>query len=216
MQPGPALFVSNRMKTPTLFASLLLVAGCTTPAYVSPVEVTRFTAPAAAQLGRGLIAVMAAPGDPGANSLEFSIYRDAVAAELARIGYTVAPGGNGVQMAEIVLERGVNAAAPASNRGPVSVGVGGSTGGYGSGVGLGVGFNFGGGQRADELHRQLRVTIRGAGGGAAASAPIWEGRANFTATTNSDYAGEQAAATRLAQALFAGFPGQSGETIEVE
>ena len=44
---------------------------------------------------------------------------------------------------------------------------------------------------------------------------LWEGRARFTATANSDYADQRAAAARLADALFSGFPGRSGETIEV-
>ena len=51
---------------------------------------------------------------------------------------------------------------------------------------------------------------------ASATDALWEGRARFTATVNSDYADRQAAAAKLADALFSGFPGQSGETIEVE
>jgi len=204
------------MRTPA-FASAalaaLLLSACTTPAYVSPVEVTRFTGSAPTQLGRGAIAVVAAPGDTGADSLEFSLYRNAVAAELGRIGYNVV-GGSGAQVAEIALERGVNAPLLAGrNQGPVNVGVGGGTGGFGSGLGVGVGINLGGRARRDseELYRQLRVTIRPANG----TTPVWEGRANFTASADSDYAGEQAAAGRLAAALFQGFPGESGETIEV-
>ena len=44
---------------------------------------------------------------------------------------------------------------------------------------------------------------------------LWEGRARFTASANSDYADQRAAAAKLADALFSGFPGRSGETIEV-
>jgi hypothetical protein len=53
--------------------------------------------------------------------------------------------------------------------------------------------------------------IKPAAGGTA----LWEGRARFTATVNSDFASTEAAAAKLADALFGGFPGQSGETIEV-
>ncbi|KHL25000.1 hypothetical protein PK98_14280 [Croceibacterium mercuriale] len=203
------------MRTPALASAALaalLLSACTTPAYVSPVEVTRFTGAAPAQLGRGPITVVAAPGDVGADSLEFSLYRNAVAAELGRLGYTVTGGTSaGGQVAEIVLERGVNAPLTTDRQGPVSVGVGGGTGGYGSGLGVGIGINLGGGGSRDteELYRQLRVIIR------SGTTPLWEGRANFTASSNSDYAGEQAAAGRLAQALFQGFPGESGATIEV-
>lgn len=206
------------MRTPALASAALaalLLPACTTPAYVSPVEVTRFTGSAPAQLGQGRIAVVAAPGDTGADSLEFSLYRNAVAAELGRLGYTVANGSTqGAQVAEIALERGVNAPMVPGGRGPVSVGVGGGTGGFGSGLGVGVGINLGGGGNRDteELYRQLRVTIRSG----TSTTPLWEGRANFTASSNSDYAGEQAAAGRLAQALFTGFPGESGATIEVQ
>jgi hypothetical protein len=203
------------MRTPAIASAALaalLLSACTTPAYVSPVEVTRFTGSAPSQLGRGPITVVAAPGDTGADSLEFSLYRNAVAAELGRLGYNVTGGGgSGGQVAEIVLERGVNTPLVADRQGPVSVGVGGGTGGFGSGLGVGIGINLGGGGSRDteELYRQLRVTIRNV------TTPLWEGRANFTASSNSDYAGEQAAAGRLAQALFAGFPGESGATIEV-
>jgi hypothetical protein len=198
-------------------AATLLAAGCTTPAYVSPVEVTRFTGAAPAQLGRGTIAVVPAPGDTGADSLEFGLYQQAVAAELGRLGYNVVrSGAGGGQVAEISLERGLNPAVGGGGRqSPVSVGVGGGTGGWGGGgVGLGVGINLGGGRgrsNVDELYRQLRVQIRPASG----ATPLWEGRAHFTASSNSDYAGEQAAAGKLAQALFAGFPGESGATTEV-
>ena len=54
--------------------------------------------------------------------------------------------------------------------------------------------------------------IKPAQGGTA----LWEGRARFAATANSGFAETQAAATKLADALFGGFPGQSGATIEVE
>ena len=37
----------------------------------------------------------------------------------------------------------------------------------------------------------------------------------FTATSNSNFADQRAAAAKLADALFDGFPGRSGETIEV-
>ena len=59
--------------------------------------------------------------------------------------------------------------------------------------------------------RTFHASCRADGGTA-----LWEGRSRFTATANSGFADTQAAATRLADALFGGFPGQSGETIEVE
>lgn len=182
-----------------------LLAGCATPAYVSPVEVTRFTGDQPAQLGRGSIAVRAAPGQ--ADSFELPAYQSAVAAELAQLGYSVTSG-DASQVAEVRLDRFTSQAG--GGRSPVDVGVGGSTGSYGSGVGVGLGINLGG-RPADRIQTEMRVMIRPASGGTA----LWEGRARLTATTNSDYASAQASAAKMADALFAGFPGQSGETIEV-
>lgn len=202
------------MRTLPLLAALAAAAtlsACATPAYVSPVEVTRFSDPSTATLGSGAIAVVPAPGT-AADSWSFAAFRPAVAAELEKVGYRIAPeSGNGAQTAEVSVDRYVMQAN--GQRSPVNVGVGGSTGSYGSGVGVGVGINLNSlsGPPADRIDTQLRVTIRPAGAGNA----LWEGRARFTATANSDFGTEQAAAQKLAGALFAGFPGASGETIEV-
>ena len=199
------------MRMPALLAALgsaALLAACTTPAYVSPVEVTRFTAAEPQLLGSGTISLRAAPGE-APDSWDYAAYQTAVADELTQLGYTVT-GGSGAQVAEISVEQYVTRAE--GGRSPVNVGVGGSTGSYGSGVGVGVGINLGGNRPVDRIDTQLRVVIRPA----SATDALWEGRARFTATVNSDYADRQAAAAKLADALFSGFPGQSGETIEVE
>jgi hypothetical protein len=44
---------------------------------------------------------------------------------------------------------------------------------------------------------------------------LWEGRANFTVRATSPLADTALGAPKLAEALFKGFPGQSGETIQV-
>ena len=202
------------MKTTIRFAplaALALLAGCATPAYVSPVEVTRFTAPQPNAIARGPIAVRPAPGQ-AADSWDYAAFEAAVAEELRQAGYTVT-GDSAAQVAEIRVQRMVASGDGARSRSPVSVGVGGSTGSYGSGVGAGIGINLGnlGGRRADQIDTQLQVMIRPAG----AVDAVWEGRARFTATSNSDFADQRAAAGKLADALFDGFPGRSGETIEV-
>lgn len=197
------------MKQPALaiLAAAALLGGCATPAYVSPVEVTRFTGDGPAYLGQGTIQVIPAPG-LDASSIEFDLYKDAVRQELEGLGYRVVVV-NGSQVAQVALDQYVVDAR--QRRGPVDVGVGGSTGTYGSGVGVGIGLNLGG-QPSERIARELMVSIREAG----AEQNLWEGRASMTATANSDYAADAAAAPRLADALFAGFPGESGETIEVE
>jgi hypothetical protein len=76
---------------------------------------------------------------------------------------------------------------------------------------MGVGINLGGNRPSEQIDTQLHVMIRPSAGGNA----LWEGRARFSATANSQFADQRAAAGKLADALFSGFPGRSGETIEV-
>jgi hypothetical protein len=190
-----------------ILAVATLLGGCATPAWVSPVQVTRFTGDAPTYLAQGTIQIVAAPG-LDAQSIEFGLYEDAVRRELEQLGYRVVMI-NGAQVAQVSLDQYIVDAGP--RRGPVGVGVGGSTGSYGSGLGVGVGINLGG-QPAERIARELAVSIREAGG----TQNLWEGRASMTATANSDFAADATAAPRLADALFAGFPGESGETIEVE
>lgn len=190
-----------------LLATSLALTACATP-YASPVEVTRFTGSAPAQLGSGTISVRPAPGSAGA-TLEFAAYEQAVAAELEKLGYSVMAEGVTAQVAEVRVAR--EQLAPEQRRGPVSVGVGGSTGSYGSGLGVGIGLDLSG-PKKPVIDTELGVVIRDNGTGQS----LWEGRAAFGASADSEFTQRQAAATRLASALFSGFPGESGATIEVK
>lgn len=192
-------------------ATCMLLSGCATPAYVSPVEVTRFVGETPAYLAQGTIHIEPAPG-LNAESLEYGVYAGAVRAELEELGYRVVAQ-NGAQVAQLGIEQYVGE--PERRGGGVGVGAGGSTGSYGTGVGVGVGVDLTSlinGRPAERIERQVSVAIRSASGGA----NLWEGRASMTATANSDYADSLAAAQRMADALFLDFPGQSGETIAVE
>lgn len=189
-----------------LFAPIALAA-CAAP--TGPVEVTRFHAPEKmALLGNGSIAVEAAPG-MDADSLELASYRAAVARELTRIGYAEMPTGEGSQVAEVRIRR--MTFQPEASRGPVSVGVGGSTGSYGSGVGVGLGIDLSG-KPKEQVMTELAVVIRQRLTGE----PLWEGRAQFAVKAGTPLAETQLAAARLAEALFVDFPGESGETFEVK
>ena len=76
---------------------------------------------------------------------------------------------------------------------------------------MGVGFPIGGGRsRGGDVESELSVTIRDKASGA----PLWEGRSNLR--TSRRAADDPETAEKLTQALFSGFPGRSGETIEVE
>ena len=203
-----------------LFAATALLALASPAVAAERVEVTRFHTPATlAQLGPGWVEVVPAAGiDP--RSLETRALIDAVARELAAQGFAAsAPQPSVGRIAEVRLTRD---AVPGSERrgggSSVSIGIGGGSGGgwrrgggTSLGVGLGVGFPLGGNrQRAGDVESELSVTIRDKATGAA----LWEGRSALrTAQRDAD---RPETAARLARALFAGFPGKSGETIEVK
>lgn len=183
------------------------LSGCTTPAWVSGVEVTRFVGQAPAQLGHGTIAVVPAAGLVQ-QGVEFALYEAQLSAALTALGYRVVNDPSAAQIASLSFIETVD---QADRRGPVSVGGNAGLGSYGSGVGLGLGIDLTP-PPADQIARQVAVTIRAADGGQ----NLWEGRARFTATANHAMADPAAAAARAMEALFLGFPGNSGETVIVQ
>ena len=203
-----------------LFATTALLALASPAVAAERIEVTRFHTPSTlAQLGPGWVEVVPAAGfDP--RSLETRAWIDAVARELANQGFAAStPQPSVGRIAEVRLTRDP---VPGSERrgggSSVSIGIGGGSGGgwrrgggTSLGVGLGVGFPLGGNrQRAGDVESELSVTIRDKATGAA----LWEGRSALrTAQRDAD---RPETAARLARALFAGFPGKSGETIEVK
>jgi len=192
-------------------ALLTSLGGCVAP--TGPVEVTRFHVPDTAPLGRGSIAVEAAPGmDPA--SIELRTFEEAVSRELQRVGYapsapatTSAPATP--QVAEVRLERRTEQ--PPRTRSPVSVGLGGSTGSYRSGMGMGIGIDLSGPPKP-VTETLLSVVIRDR----ATRTVLWEGRASFAVRADSPLATTALGAAQMATALFAGFPGPSGETVLVK
>ena len=192
-------------------ASLLLataaLGGCVAP--VGPVEVTRFhDAALLDRIGRGSIAVEPAAGmDPA--SLELRSYQSAVARQLVALGYREASTGSAPQVALVRLQR--TTFRPGRNGGPVSVGVSGGGGNHGSGVGMGIGIDLSG-PPPEQVSTELGVQIRDRASGKT----VWEGRAQFTVKASSPLADTQLGAAKIAEALFAGFPGNSGETIQVK
>ncbi|MBB5984526.1 hypothetical protein [Sphingobium lignivorans] len=188
-------------------APALLLTGCATS--TGPVEVTRFHADQVARQGR----VTIVPADAAdSNSLEFRAVANAVSAALARNGFTVLDEGAAGGDVEAVVALTRDTYAPgAQGRSPVSVGVGGSTGSFGSGVGVGIGLNLSG-KPKPVVATRLRVQLRRASDKVA----FWEGRAETAAKEGSPAAQPGIAVGRLADALFQGFPGSSGETITVQ
>ncbi len=195
------------------FVSLAL-AGCATGPTRFPVEATRFHYDPVAD--RGTVTVE--PLDTsGPASIEFQTYAAAVQTELLRLGFTlVAPGA--VPQYRVSVGFGRTSRPLPPRRSPVSIGIGGggfTGGGYrggGGGVGLGGGVSFPVGHshgRAGVIS-QLSVRIR------RGPDAVWEGQAQTLADVATPDADANAAAARLSHALFLGFPGDSGRTIEVK
>ena len=198
------------MRTALMAAAVLSLGACASIPAPGPVEVTRFVDEArTAQLGQGTIFIDSRPM-AGMSELAAAPYKAAVARELEALGYRETSRAEAGQIAEISVER-FDYDRAEGRRGPVSVGVGGSTGSYGSGVGLGIGINLGGG-RGREIGTELAVAIKPVG----SQTNLWEGRAQFIVSEKSDLARQDANAQTVADALFQNFPGRSGETIEVE
>lgn len=192
-------------------ATFALAALIATPlaAKPAPVDVTRFhTAQTLPRLKGAAVIIEMAPGSDQA-SLEDGLWREAVARELSAAGFGTATAGAADGIAQVMVER--ETIRRENRRGPVSVGVGGQTGGRGSGLGVGLGFNLGGGPK-DVVLMRLSVRIRDRITGEA----LWEGRAETRESAKAKEAAPALAAPRLANALFAGFPGTSGETITVK
>lgn len=191
-----------------LMASAVLLAGCATT--VSPVEVTRFHL--GEPIARGTVMVMPlGDGDP---SLEYRSYAAAVEQELARAGYSVVQSNLGTEFIADVGFMRANRVAP-RERSPVSIGLGGGgfSGGRRSGFGLGgLSFGLGGGKSGDIVVSELSVRLKRRAG----DDVIWEGRAQTEARGSNPAMQPGIAAEKLARALFAGFPGRSGETITVK
>lgn len=220
------------MRAPILLVTATAVlSACTTP--TGPVDVTRFNRVAEGQVyGQGSynVVIAAAEADPRVQDrsdaplstgdtdvrdstaipLSLSPYVAAVQREMTGIGYTRTA--NGVAPKYTASIRVSVDDRMVQGRSPVSVGVGGGTGGYrGGGVGVGIGLNLGGGDKPRQITR-LSVRIRDN----QTNAIIWEGRASQDAGRGTPAAQPGIAASKLAEALFADFPGTNAERITVE
>jgi hypothetical protein len=199
----------------TLGLAAVALAGCTTTGSLPPTEVIRYHL--GTPIARGTIAVQPLSG-PATPSLEFQNYAAAVQGELARVGYTpAAPGATPDFVATVDFQRANRVGPP--RRSPISIGLGGSSysgGGYrgGGGVGLGGGISFpiGRSRPNQVVMSQLSVTIKRR----ADQSPVWEGHAQGISDARAPEANTTGLAHKLAAALFTGFPGESGRTIEVK
>jgi len=188
------------------------LAACTTTGSLPPTEVVRYHL--GEPIARGTAAVQPLSG-PAPASLEFQSYANAVQAALARAGYPAAAPGAAPEFIATVDFRRTTRPGPV-RRSPFSIGLGGGSfsGGRHGGVGLGGGVSFpiGRSRQSNLLLTELAVTIKRR----ADQSPVWEGQAHAVTDTRAPNATANGQATKLANALFTGFPGQSGRTIEVK
>lgn len=187
-----------------IFGTALLAAtisACATP--IGPVNVTRFAKDGALiQIDgqyQGSFAI-----DSG-GSLALSPYNSAVSREMQRLGFVPATGAQNANYTVSINVERFDSERPRNSN--VSVGGGASTGSFGSGLGLGLGINLSGRKKRTSTQLSARISENGVS--------VWEGRAIQSAKTGVPAAQEGIAASKLASALFQGFPGRSGETIEV-
>ncbi|WP_375398233.1 DUF4136 domain-containing protein [uncultured Sphingomonas sp.] len=191
--------------------TVLLLGGCTTTGTsYSPVEVTRYHVD---EVGRGTIAVVPESGAP--DSLEFRGYAAAIADELGRLGYTVVPAGTDSRyLARVGMS--VDRQTVRDRRSPISLGLGADSysGGYrrsGVGFGGGISIPIGRARSRTATATMLSVRINERQG----DLGVWEGRAEAREVGGAP-ADAGATTDKLARALFTGFPGESGRTIEVK
>lgn len=203
---APATRAPATLAGVTALAAALMLAGCATR---PETRVTRFHLDQ--PIARGQIAVEPMlPADRG--GLEYQTYASIVGAELARAGFAEAPGLQASeQVAAIAVERGTREGA--ARRSGLTIGLGGGSFGYRGGVGGGVSIPIGGAARPNELVvTRLVVQIKRRSD----SSVVWEGRAETAARAGTPEGDPAAAVRRLAAAMFAGFPGPSGQTITVK
>ncbi|WP_375394215.1 DUF4136 domain-containing protein [uncultured Sphingomonas sp.] len=188
------------------------LAGCATTPHQPPTEVVRYHLDQ--PIEHGTVAVI--PGTPDRQAgLEFRPYADAVQRQLAAAGFTIAAPGTTPTYEVTVGFSSTDGFGP-PRRAPFSIGLGIGGGSFGRGGGVGgeggVGFPVGGSGPRRVLLTQLDVTIKRR----ADQSAVWEGHAHGAADMSTMAATTSAMADKLAGAMFAGFPGQSGRTIEVK
>lgn len=172
------------------------------------IKVSRFVADGLAPgtLAHGAIAVAAAPAadwDPR----ELATYEAAVIDELVHAGYdTATPGSEGGQIVELRIARQQVEPQEAPHK-PVSgeMTVGASNRGTMTGMAINIDLSK---PRPALLSTRLEARIRDV----ASNKVLWEGRAEMPTREGDSRSTDQAIATKLAQALFDGFPNRSGGT----
>ncbi|MCR5872671.1 MULTISPECIES: DUF4136 domain-containing protein [unclassified Sphingomonas] len=190
-----------------LALSAATLAGCSTRMGGSaPVDVTRYHL--SQPIPAGTVSVQPVSGN--ATGPEAQLYLDAVAATMGSMGFAAAPdSAKSDYLATVDFRR--TDRGQVRTRPPVTIGIGG--GSYGGNVGVGAGGSVGIGSKTRTVYAsELSVQLRRRGD----NTVIWEGKAMTETLGAADGTQPTDTATKLSNALFKGFPGQSGITITVK
>ncbi|PKB14666.1 hypothetical protein B0I00_2264 [Novosphingobium kunmingense] len=172
------------------------------------IDVARFIAEgdAAEALRHGTIAVVAMPGGAGGADLrQDATFQAAVESELLASGYQAATSAASGQIAEVRIKRSELVPAEAK-RHPVSGERSVGLSNRGSMIGLGLNIDA-----TKPLKALIGTTLEARILDRATNAVLWEGRAAIATRDGDDKWTDAAIATRLAHALFDGFPTAAGE-----
>lgn len=195
----------RRPALPAALAALALLGGCAAQAPQS--RVTRF------HLGQPIAraSVAIAPHTAGEDaSLEYESYVASVGRALEQQGFRITSDAASAELIALIeIDRASREVGPA--RAPGSLGIGLGTGGRGFGIGGSIDIPIGKPRARESVRTELFVQLKRRSEGSV----IWEGRAVSEAGMR-DAAEPAAAVARLAEALFRGFPGESGRTITVK
>lgn len=199
------------MRVAAVLLAAAALSACTTTVRNGPTDVIRYHL--GEPVARGTVIVQPAGDAPYGSALSSQAFVDAAARELGTIGYIPAvPGGTVQFIATVDVRRNAQEGPPRPS--PFSIGIGGGTfsggrRGGGVGIGGGVGFPIGSSRRTQIVGTELSVTIKRR----VDQSPVWEGHAR---TVGGRPEPDAVVADKLARALFAGFPGESGRTITVK
>ncbi|MCC2978096.1 DUF4136 domain-containing protein [Sphingomonas sp. PL-96] len=191
-----------------------LTAGCATTQRAAPVDVTRFHLNMPVQPGSFTVEPLRTNATI---SPEYQTYADAVSREMERLDFTptrTTVTGDSQYVVSVSFVRATRGYV--DKPAPFSVGLGAGGGSFGrrSGVGLGGGVTLpvGRGRQQAVIGSELSAQIRRR----TDNTVVWEGRAVTESLEGKPGTQPITVADKLANALFRGFPGESGITTTVK
>ncbi|WP_416907956.1 MAG: DUF4136 domain-containing protein [Polymorphobacter sp.] len=188
------------MRSPVFILAALVLGGCVSSPPMA--DVTRFHL--GQPISRGTVQVVAPPTDI-ATELNIRAASAAIATELEGLGFRPVDTASSVYVATFRVDETSQQGPPKQS--PFSVGIGAATGGRNVGIGGSVNVPVGRDRPGDTIRTTLLILdIRTRDD----AKVVWEGRASRITNAKAENP-----LPGLARALFAGFPGPSGQMVQV-